>query len=102
MPASAAHQIAPNVWRIPRAAFDFVNSYALVDDDGRVTLVDTGMKSSIKRIRAGLTQIGKNTGDVPRIVLTHAHGDHAAACGCITHRGTRPAMCPCSTSRPGC
>jgi glyoxylase-like metal-dependent hydrolase (beta-lactamase superfamily II) len=77
MAKPAAHQIAPNVWRIPAAAFDFVNIYALVDDDGQVSLVDTGMKNATKRTLAGLAAMGKSIDDVTRIVLTHAHGDHA-------------------------
>jgi glyoxylase-like metal-dependent hydrolase (beta-lactamase superfamily II) len=92
MAASAAHQIAPNVWRIPCAPFDFVNSYALVDDDGQVTLVDTGTKSSIKRIRAGLAQMGKGTGDVTRVLLTHAHGDHAGSAAQLVAEAELPGV----------
>jgi glyoxylase-like metal-dependent hydrolase (beta-lactamase superfamily II) len=77
MPAPAAYQVAPNVWRIPAAPFDFVNIYAFVDDDGQVTLVDTGLKSASKRTLAGLATMGRSVDDVTRIVLTHAHGDHA-------------------------
>jgi len=77
MAKPAAYQIAPNVWRIPAAPFDFVNIYVFVDDDGQVSLVDTGTTSSVKRAEAGLALMGKSLGDVTRIVLTHAHGDHA-------------------------
>lgn len=72
-----AYEVAKNIWRIPAAPFDFVNIYALVDEDGRVTLVDTGVKSSAARTAAGLAAMGKSVQDVHRIVLTHAHGDHA-------------------------
>jgi glyoxylase-like metal-dependent hydrolase (beta-lactamase superfamily II) len=77
MSALAAYQVAPNVWRIPAAPFDFVNIYAFVDHDGQVTLVDTGLKSASKRTIAGLAAMGRSVDDVTRIVLTHAHGDHA-------------------------
>ena len=77
MSAPAAYQVAPNVWRIPAAPFDFVNIYAFVDEDGQVTLVDTGLKSASKRTLAGLAAMGRSVVDVTRIVLTHAHGDHA-------------------------
>ncbi|GLY88376.1 MBL fold metallo-hydrolase [Actinoallomurus iriomotensis] len=77
MAKPAAYEIAPNVWRIPAAPFDFVNIYALVDDDGQVSLVDTGTKGATKRTLAGLAAMGKAAEDVTRIVLTHAHGDHA-------------------------
>jgi glyoxylase-like metal-dependent hydrolase (beta-lactamase superfamily II) len=72
-----AHQIVPNIWRIPATGFDFVNIYALTADDGSVTLVDTGTTGSEKRLRAGLAAMGRSLGDVTQIVLTHAHGDHA-------------------------
>jgi ribonuclease BN (tRNA processing enzyme) len=63
------------MWRIPAAPFDFVNSFALIEDDGSVTLVDTGTTGSTERIQAGLALAGKSWDDVSRIVLTHAHGD---------------------------
>ena len=69
--------LAPNVYRIPTMRFDLVNSFALVDDDGSVTLVDTGLSSAPARILAGLAAIGKTPADVQRIILTHAHADHA-------------------------
>jgi len=77
MGKDAAYQLAPNMWRIPAAPFDFVNSFALIEDDGSVTLVDTGTTGSTERIQAGLALAGKSWDDVSRIVLTHAHGDHA-------------------------
>ena len=77
MASVPAYQLTPQVWRIPAGPFDFVNSFALVEDDGRVTLIDTGMPSSVPRIEAGLAAMGKALQDVHRIVLTHAHGDHA-------------------------
>ena len=77
MGKDAAYQLAPSMWRIPAAPFDFVNSFALIEDDGSVTLVDTGTTGSTERIQAGLALAGKSWDDVSRIVLTHAHGDHA-------------------------
>src|ERR1051325_6968376 len=77
MAKPAAYEIAPDVWRIPAAPFDFVNIYAFVDDDGQVSLVDTGTTSSAARAEAGLALMGKSLRDVTRIVLTHAHGAHA-------------------------
>jgi glyoxylase-like metal-dependent hydrolase (beta-lactamase superfamily II) len=68
--------LAPGVFRIPTIGSWGTNSFALVDDDGSVTLVDTGLKSAPPRIVAGLAAIGKHPSDVQRIVLTHAHPDH--------------------------
>lgn len=77
MSKPAAYQLASNVWRIPAAPVDFVNIFALVDDDGQVSLIDSGTKGATKRTLAGLTFMGKGPADVTRIVLTHAHADHA-------------------------
>jgi len=55
----------------------FINSFALLEDDGSVTLVDCGLDRAPARIVAGLEQLGKHPNDVQRIVLTHAHNDHA-------------------------
>lgn len=68
--------LAPGVFRIPTMG-DYINSFAFVDGDGQVTLVDCGLKRAPARIVAGLAVIGRHPSDVTRIVLTHAHLDHA-------------------------
>lgn len=75
--AEPAIEVAAGIYRIPTAPWDFVNSYAFREQDGRVTLVDTGLKNAPKRITAALASIGSDPSDVTRIVLTHAHSDHA-------------------------
>jgi glyoxylase-like metal-dependent hydrolase (beta-lactamase superfamily II) len=69
-------QLAPGVWRIPTAPRDLVNTFAFVDDDGQVTLVDAGTKGAPKRIVAGLRHLGSAPSEVTRIIATHAHSDH--------------------------
>lgn len=69
--------LAPGVHRIPTLG-DFINSYAFVDDDGSVTLVDCGLKRAPGKIVRALAAIGKHPRDVQRILLTHAHFDHAS------------------------
>jgi glyoxylase-like metal-dependent hydrolase (beta-lactamase superfamily II) len=75
----AAVRLADGVWRIPTAPGDLINSFALADPDGGVTLVDAGLKyaAARKRLVAGLDAIGAAPADVRRIVVTHAHPDHA-------------------------
>jgi glyoxylase-like metal-dependent hydrolase (beta-lactamase superfamily II) len=68
--------LAPGVYRIPTLG-DFINSFAFVDDDGQVTLVDCGLRKAPRKIVEALVGIGKTPADVTRIILTHAHGDHA-------------------------
>ena len=75
--ATPAIQIAPGVWRIPTAPADLVNSFAFVEGDGQVTLVDAGTRFAPRRILAGLRHLGAGPGDVTRLLVTHAHGDHA-------------------------
>lgn len=75
--SAVAAPVAEGVWRIPTAPLDLVNSYAFRDDDGQVTLVDAGIPGSSPRILAALATIGSAPSDVTRILLTHAHSDHA-------------------------
>ena len=64
--------VAPRIHRVENA---YTNWY-LVEDDGQVTVVDTGIPASWKSLRSALTQLGRSTGDVAAVVLTHAHADH--------------------------
>ena len=76
MASAPAVELAPNVWRLPLIG-SFVNGYVLRDDDGQVTLVDCGVKRSPARISTALDHLGIAPADVTRILLTHAHADHA-------------------------
>jgi glyoxylase-like metal-dependent hydrolase (beta-lactamase superfamily II) len=72
-----AVQLADGVWRIPTAPADTVNSLLLADDDGSLTLVDAGLRGAHRAVLRALDELGKAPGDVERILLTHAHSDHA-------------------------
>jgi glyoxylase-like metal-dependent hydrolase (beta-lactamase superfamily II) len=76
MARSLVVPLAPGVWRIPLLG-DYVNGFILRDDDGQVTLLDMGLKSSGRKVLAALTSIGSGPSDVTRLLLTHAHVDHA-------------------------
>jgi glyoxylase-like metal-dependent hydrolase (beta-lactamase superfamily II) len=86
MASTPAVRLAPGIFRIPTTGKDLVNSFALVQDDGSVTLVDTGLKKAPARIVAGLAAIGKHPRDVTRIVLTHVHPDHAGGAAEMSRR----------------
>jgi len=90
MAKEAAVRLSEHVWRIPTLPFDLLNSFALLDDDGSVTLVDCGLKRAPARIVAGLAAMGKAPGDVRRIVLTHAHIDHVGGLAEIRRRAGDP------------
>src|SRR6476619_4245605 len=53
-----------------------VNVYVIKEDP--ITIIDTGPKTreAVDALRAGLRHNGLTTGDIRRIVLTHAHEDH--------------------------
>ena len=53
-----------------------VNVYLIKEDP--ITIIDTGPKTveAVDALRAALRQQGLTTGDLRRIVLTHAHEDH--------------------------
>jgi glyoxylase-like metal-dependent hydrolase (beta-lactamase superfamily II) len=62
--------VAPGVHRIEDA---FTNWY-LVEDDGRLTIVDTGVPTSWESFQLG--KLGRSRSDVAAVVLTHGHFDH--------------------------
>jgi glyoxylase-like metal-dependent hydrolase (beta-lactamase superfamily II) len=64
--------VAPGVHRIEDA---FTNWY-LVEEDSRVTVVDTGVPTSWGSFEQALERIGRSRDDVEAVVLTHAHFDH--------------------------
>lgn len=70
-----AIKLTNNLYRIPTLG-SFVNTYAFINDDGSVTLVDCGLKKAPAKIVDGLASIGKHPKDVENIILTHAHDDH--------------------------
>jgi glyoxylase-like metal-dependent hydrolase (beta-lactamase superfamily II) len=85
MASAPAVPLAPGVWRIPLVR-DFVNGFILRDDDGQVTLVDMGIKQSGKKVMAALASIGSGPSDVTRLMLTHAHPDHAGGAAYVAQQ----------------
>jgi glyoxylase-like metal-dependent hydrolase (beta-lactamase superfamily II) len=70
--ASAPTQIAEGVHRL---GDDLVNLY-LVEDGGRLTLVDAGLPAHRSQLESYLPTIGRTLADVEAVILTHAHIDH--------------------------
>lgn len=77
MAEQAAIPLAKDLWRVPTAPFDLVNTYLVRGEDGSITVVDTGIRNAPPRILAALRELGHDATDVTTIVLTHAHSDHA-------------------------
>jgi glyoxylase-like metal-dependent hydrolase (beta-lactamase superfamily II) len=64
--------VAPGVHRIGE---HFVNWY-IVEENGRLTVVDAGLPASWRSFLGALGEIGRKPADVEALVLTHAHFDH--------------------------
>ncbi len=70
-------QLSTNVWWIRLAALPgwTVNAY-LVDDDGVVTLVDTGLPWNRRGLKKSITAAGYRLADIDRVLITHYDLDH--------------------------
>src|SRR4051812_34482014 len=64
--------VAPGIHRIE----DAHTNWYLVEDEGRLTIVDAGVRSSWDSLQEALPAIGRSPGDIAAVVLTHAHFDH--------------------------
>ena len=73
---AAPELVAPGVYRVDAIGpKNLINVLLLENDDGW-TLVDTGVKGSVDRIKKAVTDLGSGPGDVKRVFITHHHGDH--------------------------
>jgi glyoxylase-like metal-dependent hydrolase (beta-lactamase superfamily II) len=64
--------VAPGLHRVEDA---YTNWY-LIEEDGRLTIVDAGVPASWDSLQDALRQLGCTADDVEALVLTHAHFDH--------------------------
>ena len=65
-------EVAPGVHRVEDS---FTNWY-LVEDGGRLTVVDAGVPSSWCSLIDAVARLGRRLADVEALVLTHGHFDH--------------------------
>jgi len=82
-------ELGDGVWQIPcglnRPRLLGVNAY-LADDDGTLTLVDTGWPRDEGRIRAAITGAGFDLSDLERILVTHYDLDHVGTLASLLER----------------
>ena len=64
--------VAPGVHSVEEAD----TNWYLVEDDARLTVVDTGFPRSWRSLEAALDELGRSPRDVAAVVLTHGHFDH--------------------------
>jgi len=65
-------KIIDNVFVVPGVV---ANPYLIIDMDG-LTVIDTGLPRSHKKILAYVASLGKSSRDIKRIIITHADFDH--------------------------
>jgi len=68
--------LTDGVWWVD---FQGTNAF-LVDDDGTLTLVDTGMPWHSSRLARAISQVG-SIGDIERVIVTHFDIDHVGGLG---------------------
>jgi glyoxylase-like metal-dependent hydrolase (beta-lactamase superfamily II) len=95
-------EIIPNLQRVPGV---IGAAYLITDGDG-LTLIDTGMRGSQRRILGALRRLGYPAAALRRILITHADGDHVgaaaalvAACGAVVYASATEAAA-LATGRP--
>lgn len=92
MPRETAVQLAPDVYRIPTAPSGAINSVAIRDDDGRIALVDCGLRRGPRHIARALAELSSDPSEIAWIVVTHAHPDHVGGlAGLAARTGARVA-----------
>ncbi len=67
---------------VVRLGTDLCNWF-LLESDGRVVVVDTGLPSYRPQLERGLAVLGRGPGDVEAIVVTHDHIDHIGSAGAL-------------------
>jgi glyoxylase-like metal-dependent hydrolase (beta-lactamase superfamily II) len=63
---------APGIHRVE----DAHTNWYIVEEDGRLLVVDTGLPRSWNSLHHALGQLGRSAGEIEGVVLTHAHFDH--------------------------
>jgi glyoxylase-like metal-dependent hydrolase (beta-lactamase superfamily II) len=70
-----AKEVMPGLWEV---ALGFVNAF-LLDADGGLALIDTGVPGSSPKIIEAIREIGRQPSDVRHILVTHCHSDHSGS-----------------------
>src|SRR5262245_7463770 len=73
---------------VQRMGTELVNWY-LVEEEGRLTAIDTGLPGVADRLRGGLEALGHRPEDVEAVVLTHSDSDHTGMAALFRDAGAR-------------
>ena len=82
-------EVAPGVHRVTDG---LVNLY-LVEDSGRLTVLDTGWPRSWATVRAAIEELGRTVRDVAGVLVTHGHGDHLGTAERLRTTSGAPVHC---------
>src|SRR5215212_10360563 len=55
---------------------DAYTNWYIIEDAGRLTIVDAGVPTSWSSLQDALRRLGRRADDIEAVVLTHAHFDH--------------------------
>jgi glyoxylase-like metal-dependent hydrolase (beta-lactamase superfamily II) len=59
-------------------------NWFLLESDGRVVVVDTGLPAYRPQLERGLAVLGRRTADIEAVVVTHDHIDHTGSAGTLS------------------
>jgi glyoxylase-like metal-dependent hydrolase (beta-lactamase superfamily II) len=78
-----AREVAPGIHRLGN---ELVNFY-VVEDGGRLALIDGGLRGFRGQLEQLLTGRGRTLGQIDAVLLTHAHGDHVGVAEVVRQAG---------------
>jgi len=65
-------KVAPDIYRLTQG----VSNFYLVEDGGKLTLVDAGAPGDWNQLVGEVAVLGRDLVDLEAVLLTHAHSDH--------------------------
>ena len=68
--------LEPNVVEGVHRIEDAYTNWYLLEEDGRITVVDAGVPTSWESLEGALRKLGRSKDQIEAVVLTHAHFDH--------------------------
>ena len=78
-------RLRPGLWRMESSSSWGCNTY-LIEDEGRVFLVDPGPKFQLERVARELRAAGRSPYDVTDVLLTHYDQDHSRSAAELRRR----------------
>ena len=72
-------EIFPHIYALP---LGYVNAYMLAEENG-LTLIDSGLRSSERRLWKAIARIDRQPSDVNHVLVTHHHADHVGSLAAV-------------------